>query len=804
LKHEDLIRQMTLEEKCYLLSGKDFWQTRSVQRLEIGNVSLSDGPHGIRKQEGAGDQLGLNGSLPATCYPTAATVANSWDPALGEEIGRHLGAEAAAQGVGVLLGPGLNIKRSPLCGRNFEYFSEDPYLAGKMAAGYIRGIQANGISACPKHFAANSQELRRMASDSVMDERTLREIYLTGFEIAVKEGGAKAIMSSYNRVNGVYANENEHLLQEILRDEWGFDGFVVSDWGASNDHVEGVRAGSHLEMPTTGGDSDLELVQAVKDGRLSEDILNQRVDELLCVLLPVRHAVDAAAKDFDKDAHHDMARRAAEESIVLLKNDDNILPLSKGARVAVIGEFAQKARYQGAGSSVVNPTKLDNAMDVIGKYELDVVGFEPGYPRTGKGDSAMQSKAVELAKQADIVLLYLGLDEISESEGLDRSSMKLPQSQVDLLAAVSAVNSNVVVVMSAGSAVEMPWLGQCKALIHGYLCGQAGADAMFRALLGEANPSGKLAETYPIRYEDNSSAPYFPAKQRTAEYREGLFVGYRGYDSANVPVLFPFGYGLSYTTFAYSDLTVSGDEAVFTLTNTGSRDGAEVAQLYVSRPDGKVFRPAKELKGFAKVYLKAGESCKVTIPLDDKAFRYFNVKTDRFEVEGGKYQILIGASSADIKLTTTVTVQGTDAPLPYDPAELPSYYAGVTSAVPDAEFTALLGRPIPDGTWDGMLDMNDAICQMYYCKSAPARLVWKILTNMLNKSIEKGEPDLNITFIYNMPFRGIAKMAGGLCTMEMAEGILTIVNGHFFKGLGRVIGGFARSGKKRKAAQQIQ
>ncbi len=422
MKHADIIKQMTLEEKCYLFSGKDFWQTRSLERLGVPNMTLSDGPHGIRKQAGEGDQLGLNPSLPATCYPTAATVANSWDPALGEEIGAHLGAEAASQGVGVVLGPGLNIKRSPFCGRNFEYFSEDPYLAGKMAASYIRGIQKNGVSACPKHFAANSQELRRMASDSVMDERTLREIYLTGFEIAVKEGHAKSIMSSYNRINGTYANENGHLLQEILRDEWGFDGFVVSDWGGSNDHVEGVRAGSHLEMPTTGGDSDPELIDAVKAGRLSEELLDRRVDELLDVILSVTRAVKPLeGKPFDIDAHHNLAARASEQSIVLLKNEGNILPLKKGVKVAVIGEFAQKARYQGAGSSVVNPTKLDHAMEVIKNFDLDVAGFEPGYPRSGKGDPAMQARAVELAKQADVVLLYIGLDEISESEGLDRS-----------------------------------------------------------------------------------------------------------------------------------------------------------------------------------------------------------------------------------------------------------------------------------------------------------------------------------------------------------------------------------------------
>ena len=804
MKHADIIKQMTLEEKCYLFSGKDFWQTRSLERLGVPNMTLSDGPHGIRKQAGEGDQRGLNPSLPATCYPTAATVANSWDPALGEEIGAHLGAEAASQGVGVVLGPGLNIKRSPFCGRNFEYFSEDPYLAGKMAASYIRGIQKNGVSACPKHFAANSQELRRMASDSVMDERTLREIYLTGFEIAVKEGHAKSIMSSYNRINGTYANENGHLLQEILRDEWGFDGFVVSDWGGSNDHVEGVRAGSHLEMPTTGGDSDPELIDAVKAGRLSEELLDRRVDELLDVILSLTRAVKPLeGKPFDIDAHHAMAARASEQSIVLLKNEGNILPLKKGVKVAVIGEFAQKARYQGAGSSVVNPTKLDNAMDVIKNFDLDVVGFEPGYPRSGKGDPAMRAQAVELAKKADVVLLYIGLDEISEAEGLDRSHMRLAQSQVELIEAVAEANPNVVAVMSAGSAVEMPWLPKVKALVHGYLCGQAGAASVLKAIVGQVNPSGKLAESYPVRYEDVSSAPYFPAKERTAEYREGLFVGYRYFQSANVPVLFPFGFGLSYTSFEYSDLTVTDKEATFTLKNTGSMDGAEVAQLYVSKPDGEVFRPTRELKGFAKVFLKAGESKKVTIPLDDKAFRYFNVDTNKFEVEGGEYQILIGASCADIKLSGAVSVQGTGAKSPYNKEKFAKYFSGDIKSISDAEFEALLGRPIPDGHWSGTLEMNDALCQMYYAKSGLARFAYKILTNLINKSIEKGEPNLNLLFNYNMPFRAIAKMTGGICTMEMAEGILTIVNGHFFKGLGAVIGGFARSGKKRKAADVI-
>jgi beta-glucosidase len=802
---KEIVQKMTLEEKCYLLSGKDFWQTRSVERLGIPNVTLSDGPHGIRKQEGASDQLGLNGSVPATCYPTAATIANSWDESLGEEIGAYLGTEAASQDVCVLLGPGLNIKRSPLCGRDFEYFSEDPYLAGKMAAGYIRGIQSKGVAACPKHFAANSQELRRMASDSVMDERTLREIYLTGFEIAVKEGHAKSIMSSYNRVNGVYANENEHLLQEILRDEWGFDGFVVSDWGASNDHTAGVAAGSHLEMPTTGGDSDEELIAAVKSGKLSEAMLDRRVEELLEAVMPARKAVDAVkGKPFDVEAHHRMAQKAAEQSIVLLKNKNGILPLDAGTKVAVIGDFAKTPRYQGAGSSVVNPTKLESTLDVIGSFDLKLEGFAAGYPRTGKSDPALESEAVELAKKADIVLLYIGLDEISESEGLDRANMKLPESQISLLKKVAEVNAHVIVILSGGSAIEMDWIDSCEAVIHGYLSGQAGARAMLRALMGEVNPSGKLSESYPMKYEDVPSAPYFPAKERNAEYREGLYVGYRYYETAHVPVRFPFGYGLSYTTFAYSDLSVSEKEASFTLTNTGRVDGAEVAQLYVSAHCHGVYRPVRELKGFAKVFLKAGESKKVTIALDDKAFRYFNSVTNRFEIEGGEYEIQIGASCSDIRLTGTVSVAGTKAQLPESQKKLKSYFSGKIKKVSDEEFAELLGHPIPDGHWSGQLDVNDAICQMYYAKGAVARFAYKILTKMLNKSIAQGKPDLNIMFIYNMPFRGIGKMAGGICSQYMVEGIVKAVNGHFFRGLGQIISGFFRQLKVSKKAKSMK
>lgn len=794
---DEYIRTLTLEEKAAVLQGWTTWTSREVKRLGIPAIFLSDGPHGLRKQAGAGDHLGLNASVPATCFPTAATMANSWDPALGEELGRALGEEAAANDVNVVLGPGLNMKRSPLCGRNFEYFSEDPFLAGKMAAAYVRGIQANGVSACPKHFAVNSQELRRMSMDSVLDERTLREIYLTGFEIAVKEGAPKCVMSSYNMVNGTYANENYHLLTEILRSEWGFDGFVVTDWGADNDHVEGVRNGSNLVMPAPGPDCAIQIVKAVKGGRLPETAVDQRLRELLRVVLDTTDAVKKAPKTFDREAHHAIARKCAEQSIVLLDND-GILPLKESTKVAIIGDFGKTPRYQGAGSSVVNPTKLDNLMDCAAHAGLNVTGFAQGFSRTDPHpDAAMIAEAVGVAKEAPVVLLCIGLDEISESEGMDRLSMELSEGQKALIQAVCEVNPNVVLVISGGSPFVMPERKIYRAAIHGYLGGQAGAGAMADALVGKVNPSGKLNETWPVKLEDNPSYPCFPSKERTAEYREGLYIGYRYYDTANVPVRYPFGYGLSYTTFEYSDIHADTEKVRFTLTNTGSMDGAEIAQVYVSCKNGRVFRPKKELKGFAKVFLKAGERKTVTIPLDDKAFRYFNIKTDRWEVESSDYEIAVASSVQNIRLTAVVTVKGTEAPVPY--GSLPSYESGQIGSVSDEEFSCLLDGPIPDGSWSGKLTKNDAICQMYYAKSAPARLVYRILTGMKNKAEAKGKPDLNILFIYNMPFRAIGKMAGGMVSDKMVDDIVFLVNGHFWRGLGRIIVDFFRNLKANSA-----
>lgn len=792
---DETINSLTLEEKAAFLQGWSTWTSYEKKGSGIPVCFLSDGPHGLRKQAGTGDHLGLNASIPATCFPTAATMANSWDEALGEELGRALGREAAANGVNVLLGPGLNMKRSPLCGRNFEYFSEDPYLAGKMAAAYIRGIQENGVAACPKHFAVNSQELRRMAMDSVVDERTLREIYLTGFEIAVKEGKPRSIMSSYNKVNGTYANENAHLLKEILRDDWGFDGFVVTDWGADNDHALGVKNGSNLVMPAPGPDAAIGLVNAVKEGRVSEADLDERLKELFRVLVSADEAMKKAPKSFDKDAHHALARKCAEQSIVLLEND-GILPLDRNAVVGIIGDFARNPRYQGAGSSMVNPTRLDNLYDCLRAAGVSIAGYAQGFDRRKPNpDQKLIDEAVRVAEAAPVVLLCVGLDEIAESEGMDRSNMELSKGQRELIEAVCKVNRNVVLVLSGGSPFVIP--GSFRAAIHGYLGGQAGAGAMADALLGKVNPSGKLNETWPLQLEDTPACAYFPSKERTAEYREGLYIGYRYYDTANIPVRYPFGHGLSYTTFLYSDIHAEKDRVTFTIANAGAWDGAEAAQVYVSCKDGNVFRPQKGLKGFAKVFLKAGESRTVSVSLDDKAFRYFNVKTNRWEVESGIYTISVASDAAHVRLSANIRVEGTNAPAPY--GALPGYESGRITRISEEEYQNLLGRPVPDGHWGGELTRNDAICQLYYAKTGAARLVYKILTHMKEKSEEKGIPDLNILFVYNMPFRALAKMSGGLMSDRMVDDVVLLVNGHFWRGLGRLIGDFFRNRRANKA-----
>ena len=786
---EELISQMTLEEKAAVMMGRNTWKNYGVKRLNIPELTLSDGPNGLRKQAGAGDHLGLNASVPATCFPTASAVANSWNVELGEEIGRALGEEAQREGVNVLLGPGLNIKRSPLCGRNFEYFSEDPVLAGKMAAAYIRGIQSQGVAACPKHFAVNSQEYKRMASDSVIDERTLRELYLRGFEIAVKEGHPKSIMSSYNMINGTYANENRHLLIDILRNEWGFDGFVVSDWGGSNNRTEGTRAGANLEMPAAGADSALGLIDDVKAGIIDESVLDDRLRELLPVIMEAAGKDNAVKKEYDFLVNHRIAKKAAAEGIVLLEND-GILPLDGKKRIALIGEFAKKPRYQGAGSSMVNPTQVDNLVDFFENRYPDYAGYAGGYVRTGeKKTDNMTDEALALAKDADIVVFCMGLDEISESEGMDRRNMELPPEQVTLLRKVAAVNPDVVLVLSGGAPFVMPDRRLYRAVVHGYLSGQAGAGAMYDVLTGAVNPSGKLSESWPERLSD-TPVPVFPCMDKHILYKESLYVGYRYYEKRNIKVRYPFGYGLSYTKFEYSDITYKDGEVSLDIANVGERDGSEVVQVYVGHA-GEVFGPDKTLAAFDKVFLKAGEKKRVAVDIPQRAYEFYNTLSKKWEIEGGSYTILVGAASDDIRLKYELNLKGNMSKLPWK--NLVSYMTGDISKVTDTEYEQLLGRTLPKVRTITKLEANDAICDLKYAKCAVARLAGRIIEKKKIASDSSTIPDLNILFVYNMPFRAIAKMTDGMISSKMVDDIMVIVNGHFFKGAGKLIADFVRN-----------
>lgn len=807
-KIKELIANMTVEEKAAMMSGKDFWQTKDFAQHGIPSIFLADGPHGIRKQAKAADHLGLNPSLKSTCFPTAATLANSWDTDLAETVGTALGAEAVHQQVNVLLGPGINIKRNPKCGRNFEYYSEDPYLAGRMSAAYIGGIQSQGVAACVKHFAANNQEDRRMVIDAIIDERALREIYLTAFEMAITDGGAKTVMTSYNRLNGDYANENKHLLQDILRGEWGFGGVAVTDWGGCNDRVKGLECGNELEMPTTGGDTDRDIVDAVKGGRIDESLLDENLERLLELIFTVSEKAESEY-EFDEEKHRRIAQNAAENSIVLLKNRDNILPLASGAKVAVIGDFARISRYQGAGSSVVNPTKLDNALDVIGTCGLNYTGYESGFKRYGKKSKRLIKKAVKLADKSDVVLLYIGLDENSETEGLDRQHIRLPQNQLKLIEALGHTGKKIVAVLSGGSVVETDWADDVDALVFAGLGGQAVPAAVINVITGKANPCGKLSETYPVKYEDCPSAAHFPGGDTTVEYRESIYVGYRYYDTADVSVRFPFGYGLSYTTFEYSDLTVTDDGVEFALTNTGNVAGAEIAQLYIGACGSAVFRPKKELKGFVKVYLKAGESKKVHIPFDKYSFRYFNVKTDRWEIEPCDYDIMIGASVADIRLTGNVVKTGSQAVMPYAAQDIPSYCSGKVSAVTADEFCKLYGKKLPDSRYVFVkknrieVDVNTTVQMLKYSKGWTGRAfagVLKFADKFLRLIGKASTANMLNIGVFNMPVRGISRMTGGKISWGQLKGLLLMFNGKFFKGFSK----FVKEGRIKKKMRKNQ
>ncbi|MBQ1879004.1 MAG: glycoside hydrolase family 3 C-terminal domain-containing protein [Bacilli bacterium] len=808
LKHKELIAGLTLEQKCSLLSGMDFWQTEEIKG-KIPAAFLSDGPSGLRKQAKAADHLGLNPSIPAVCMPSSATVANSWDPELAYLVGKTIGEEASAAEVTLLLGPGVNMKRNPRCGRNFEYFSEDPYLAGKMAGGYIRGVQSNGIGSCIKHYAANNQEIRRMTSDSIVDERALREIYLEAFEIAIKESNPAAVMTSYNKLNGIYANENEHLLREILRNEWGYNGVVVSDWGGDTDRVAALKASSDLEMPTSGGETDAEVVAAVKEGKIAESYVDESVDRLLEMILKASENLKKASREFDKDAHHLTAQKVAEESIVLLKNNDHLLPLAAKTKVAIVGDFAKDARYQGAGSSVVNPLHVDQILDVIKEYPLSYVGFEPGFKRYGKKSQRLIDKAVKLAEKADVVLLFCGLDEVTEAEGMDRPNIRLPGNQRDLIAALYHTGKKVVLVMECGSVVEMPYVSRVDAIVHAYLSGEAGARAILNVITGKVNPSGKLAESVPFGYADCPSADHFGKSDRTIEYRESIFIGYRYYNSSGAYARIPFGYGLSYTKFAYRDLEITDKGVKFKVKNIGKVDGKEIAQLYVGKRHSFVFRPRIELKGFVKVALKAGEEKSVEIPFDEYTFRYFDISSKRFETEGGEYQIFVGSSSKDLLLDGVITKEGTVSVGPYDVEKIRHYMKGEVREVPDAEFKEILGSDIPEKDLRFIkkhrieVDYNTSVSDLRYAKGWTGRLTERVIRHLIGFLRWIGKRTTANTLVmgvYYNPVRAFSRMTGAAISMAQLDGLIMMFNGHFFKGLHH----FLKMGRARKKAQKAK
>ncbi|MHA6481997.1 glycoside hydrolase family 3 C-terminal domain-containing protein [Paenibacillus sp. strain BS8-2] len=769
---------MTLEEKASLMSGANFWNTKAIERLGIPSIMLTDGPHGLRKQGGKADHLGLNKSLPATCFPTAATLANSWDRNLIHEVGATIGKEAAGEKVSVLLGPGLNIKRNPLCGRNFEYFSEDPYLTGEMASEMVNGIQSNGIAACPKHFAVNSQEHMRMTIDEIVDERSLRELYLEGFRRVVEKSQPKTIMTSYNRVNGTFANENTYLLKDILYGEWGFDGVVVTDWGGNNDRVSGLKAGNQLEMPSSNGITDKEIVEAVRNNVLPEYMLDEAVDQLLELVFATRlDERDTPSVDFEE--HHRKAIDAARRSIVLLKNDAHILPLGRDKKVAIIGDFARNPRYQGAGSSLINPAKLSNALEKLEQSGLSIAGYAQGFKRMGGESHSLQQEAIALAKQAEIVLLFLGLDEGSEAEGIDRAHLGLRENQLELVNALTKVNANIVVILAGGGAIEMPFVGQAKAIVHTYLSGQGGAEALTDILLGAYNPSGKLSETFPIAYGDVSSAPYYPGKEATAEHVEGIFIGYRYFDTVDKPVLFPFGYGLSYTTFAYSDLSVEQGRVSFTITNTGPVAGEEIAQLYVQKLGSSIFRAKRELKGFDKVSLAPGESKRVTMTLEERDFGYYNPAINGWTIEPGEYGIGIGSSLQSIHLSGSLTMDGPNVPLVHAKDKFAHYSSGDVHAVTADEYRQLLGYQPPAPKWDPKKDLglNDTIAQARY-KNWLGKSIYSIVifVNKFLNAVNKPLLANNVYFVLNMPFRQIDRFTGGKISRKQVLTVLKWIN----------------------------
>lgn len=800
MKHSEIVSKMTLEQKAKFVSGYDYWHLCKDESLGLPEIMVTDGPNGLRKKDPNGNTVGLGGSYPSTCFPGASTVASSWDIELIKKEGEALGQECLKEKVSVLLGPGTNIKRSPTCGRNFEYFSEDPLLAGECSAAWINGLQSKGVGASLKHFACNSQEAFRMVINEVVDERAMRELYLTAFEIAVKKAQPWTIMSSYNRINGVYASEQVHLQQEIARGEWGFEGLFVTDWGGSVDRVPGLMAGTDLEMPTSGDYNMKKIMEAVRKGDLDEKVLDERVDTVVDLIIKSKPALEKE-HTFDVEEHHKIAQAIAEGGITLLKNEDSVLPLKPGQKVAVIGEMAKKPRYQGAGSSVINPIiEPENAYAGLVKNGVHVT-YADGYRKSkDEIDAALYVEAKKVAKNADVVLVFAGLTEDFEGEGYDRKSTSMPNCHNVLISEIAKVNPNVVVVLAGGSVVEMPWINEVKGLLNSGLAGQAGGVAVANILTGKVNPSGKTSETYAYSYSDNPTYGRYPGGPVTSEHREGIYLGYRYYDKAKKDVLFPFGYGLSYTTFKYSALKLSKKKikdtdtlkVTFKVKNTGDVAGAEICQLYVADKESTIFRPEKELKGFDKIFLEAGEEKTVEMELSKRAFAFFNVNTNDWCVETGEFDILVGSSSRDILLSSTVTVESTEeCEIPDYRETAPNYYGDITKITRE-DFEAVYGKlPAERRGADERIDiyccLNDA--RDTKVGSMICKFIEKVIVNF--GSDANGDGQMLAAMATQIPIRNFIAMSMGVFTPEMAEGLLKVLNDKdsTLSGIGKILKG---------------
>lgn len=782
MKHKDIIEKMTLKEKIELCSGRDFWHTKGLEQHGIPEITMSDGPHGLRKQESEADMLGINKSLPATSFPTAAATGCSWDVDLLGRIGQAIAKEAALNGVGVILGPGVCIKRNPLCGRNFEYFSEDPFLSGILGASYIREAQKTGVGTSLKHFAFNNQEYKRFSSNSIMDARTMREIYLPAFEIAVKEGKPQTVMAAYNKFNGTYCSDSKLLLTDILRSEWGFDGMVVTDWGAMHDRIQGFIAGCDLSMPGGSAYMEKEALLAVGEGKLNEEHIDRCVDRVIDMALNVSKAL-AERQNYDKEKHHELARIAAEQSAVLLKNKDSILPIDEGDSIGLIGYMAKEIRYQGAGSSHINPTKLTNVTDV-----LPTAPFAAGCDREGNTTEQLLKEAVDLARKVKIPIVFAGLTDNLESEGFDRKDLKMPIGHIKMINAVAEVNPNTVVVLMCGGVVEIPWIEQVGALLYMALPGQAGGQAIVNLLFGKAVPCGKLTETWPIAYEDCITASYYGIKD--AHYREGIYVGYRYFDKTETPVRFPFGFGLSYTEFRYSNLCLehkNGDDdyeyiATFDVENVGKREGAEIVQLYIAPPHDGIHRPIRELKGFAKLSLMPGEKKKVVLQLDQRSF---TVWKDCWIVPGGKYSIQIGPNSRNFMLEAELTLSGEELPIPI--WQKGSWYEIPNGVPSQQDWEKVLGYQINENKLrKGQFTMENSVMEM-----KDFSWVMKILYKFIERSVAKGfdgkvdYTNRDFKLMMNSSVDGslsCMKINGGVSSY-MFEGMLEMANGHWLRGI---------------------